>query len=186
VLRRRRRIRWLGWTLAAVGAASVGAAHVSRSHPTDDWAAFDHHTFTISSIVNANTVRLDRAGEVCLLGVSAPTGSEHGAAAATQYLSSHALGRPMTVLLETPQTRDRSGRLLAYLFDPDSQSLNVAMVRDGVAYAERRSSCALSGSIELAETTARKKKIGLWNGLRFDQMPLWRQWWLATLPRRGE
>jgi endonuclease YncB( thermonuclease family) len=179
-------LRRLSGTLVAAVIASVAVAHAVRRHPSDDWAAFDHRSFAITAVIDGDAVRLDRVGDVALLGVTAPHGPERGASAASAYLASHAVGVPMTVLLEMPQTRDPQGRLLAYLFEPDGQPLNVAMVRDGAAYAERRSTCLLSGSIQLAETAARKKKLGFWNGLKFDQMPLWRQWWLATLPKRGE
>lgn len=186
LLRQRRRWRRAGWGVSLIAAASVAAAYAGNPRPMDDWAAFDHHTLAVTGIVGGDVLRLDRVGEVSLLGIVAPTGRERGAAAAPAYLAAHAVGKSMTVLLEMPQTRDPRGRLLAYLFPADGPALNVAMARDGVAYAERRSSCLLGTPIQLAETAARKKKIGMWNGMRFGDTPLWRQWWLATLPRRGE
>ena len=164
---RRRRI---AVAVAVFAAASVAVAHVGRR---DDRARFDHHSFTVAG-VDGDVLLLDDGTRVALLGVA------DADPAATAWLAAQLVGRPVTLMLPTAGTRDAGDRLRAYAFDADLACVNVELVRAGLAYAERRTTDAMSGLIDPAETDARRHGRGLWAGLRFDQQPPWRQAWLKA------
>ena len=160
--------------IAAVLIATVVADH--RRHG-DDRARYDHRAFAATAAVAGDVVRLDDGTDVRLLGVADPT------PAAIRWLAAQVEGRRLTLLLPPVGVRDADGRLAAYVFTADDTvCLNAAAVRDGVAYADRRSADAMSGLLDAAEADARRKKRGLWAGLTFEQMPAWRQAWLRTRP----
>ena len=77
-------------------------------------------------------------------------------------LQSRLAGKTVTLLLDSPQTRDNQRRLLGYVFSSDRDNLNVDLVRDGLAYADRQQDCQLEPEIRAAQTEARKKGRGLW------------------------
>jgi endonuclease YncB( thermonuclease family) len=89
-----------------------------------------------------------------------------------------AQGKQVTINLQETQTRDKYDRLLAYVYLSESESLNLALVRDGHAYADRRFSHPLRWQFEAGETEARKAGRGLWKEITVEQMPEWRQNWL--------
>ncbi len=80
------------------------------------------------------------------------------------YLRSRLAGRTVTLLLDSPQTRDGQRRLLAYVFASDADNLNVDVVRDGLAYADRRTHYLLEEEFRAAQVDAKKKRCGLWGG----------------------
>ncbi len=73
--------------------------------PADDWARYDHRTFTVAA-VDGDGVRLDDGTSVRLLGATDP------APAAAGWLAGHVLGRRVTLLLPTAGVRDPAGRLV--------------------------------------------------------------------------
>ena len=88
---------------------------------------------------------------------------------------------PALQRLEPTQTRDKYRRLLAYLYVSDNENLNLSLVHDGQAYADRRFPHTLKPQFEQEENDARTKKRGLWKEVTESQMPAWRQKWLAQL-----
>ena len=61
--------------------------------------------------------------------------------------------------------------------------INIDIVRDGMAYADRRVMAMLTPHLELSESEARHKQRGLWKGLTDAEMPAWRRAWLAAQHR---
>ena len=61
----------------------------------------------------------------------------------------------VTLRLEPTQTRDKYKRLLAYVHLADNETLNLALVRDGQAYADRRFRHTMRADFEQAENAAR-------------------------------
>ena len=158
----------------------------------DDWANFDRQDVVVARVVDGDTVRVRRnplADEeaVRLLGVDAPEmrrddapGPAHWGAESTAYLREAVQGRTVTLRLDSTQTRDKYGRLLAYLYLGDgAANVNLALVREGHAYAHRSFAHSLRRQFEQAEDEARGKSRGLWAGVTEPQMPVWRQRWLA-------
>jgi micrococcal nuclease len=69
----------------------------------------------------------------------------------------------LTVALSCePESRDRHGRLLAYVTLPDGRLLNRLMLEKGYAVVYRRFDFALKDDFLAAEAEARRNKVGLW------------------------
>ncbi len=145
----------------------------------DDWSRFNHQTAKVNSAEALNSLQITTASgytdTITLLGIQA-------ADTAQPWLKDHVIGQKVTLLLEAPQTRDRSGHLRAFAF-LDNENLSVALVKAGLAYVDRREKTEMDGLLDPAESESRKKKRGLWATVTFDQMPAWRQAWLKSLPK---
>jgi micrococcal nuclease len=155
--------------------------------PADgDWARFDRGSFVVSRVVDGDTIHVVPVGmtapttKIRLIGIDAPETGMHFAEQATAYLITRTSARALTLRLEPTETRDRYDRLLAYVYVSDSDCLNLDMVRDGFAYADRRHRHTLRGQFEAAENEARKKSRGLWREITDADMPAWRQEWLRN------
>ncbi len=189
LLHRRLRYRRIVFTVLVVLALSVFAGRWGRPSG-DDWAIYDRQSFIVTHVVDGDTIDVaakpgGTPTRVRLLGVDAPEMSgeggapEYWAAAAAKYALARSDKKSVTLKLEPTQTRDRYGRLLAYVHLSDAETLNLALVRDGQAYADRRFRHTLRAQFEQAENGARQKSTGLWKDVRESQMPAWRQRWLA-------
>ena len=158
-----------------IGAVLLVVASVAADHrfgrPSDDWARYDHRTFDVSA-TTPDSVRLADGTVVRLLGVADPVPAAAGVLGGLHRV---------TLLLPTVGVRDGDRRLAAYVYPADGgECVGVTLVRDGLAYADRRRTDPMSGLFEVAENDARRKGRGLWAGLKFDQMPAWRQAWLRS------
>ena len=167
-----------------LAATVVSCRFTDSGKQTGDWAAFDQKSFVVRHVVDGDTLDIEPPDggprtKVRLIGVDAPEFNAYWFDAATQYATARADEKPVTVRLEPTRTRDKYGRLLAYVYLSDRESLNLALVRDGQAYADRRFKHTMASQFEQAENGARKKGTGLWNDVRDEQMPEWRQRWLA-------
>lgn len=192
ILRRRRWTRRVVGLLLALLAAVVAVERSGVVTPAGgDHARFDQQVFVVSRVVDGDTVHIrSREGgeteKVRLIGVDAPEmhfdGSgtpDYWAEAAKNYLRERLEGREVTVKLEPLDVRDRYGRLLAYLYLGDSENVNLQLIRDGHAYADRRFRHTYRSQFEQAESEARRRKLGLWKDVQVEQMPGWRRRWLA-------
>ena len=194
-LRRRRRYRRLTYAGLVVLALSavLDRAGVFR-YAGNDWRAFDHKQFVVTHVADGDTltVRPPGGGEetrVRLIGIDAPELNsrdggrpDHWAADARDYLRRRADDKHVTLRLEQTDTRDRYRRLLAYVYVGDSHNLNLDLVRDGHAYADRRFPHSMRAQFERAESEARRAKRGLWKDVEESQMPPWRREWLERRP----
>ena len=155
----------------------------------DDWGNFDRKEVIVTRVIDGDTLHVRRSPEapenaVRLLGIDAPEYGEHWSEQATAQLKHLAENRPITIRLDATQTRDRYGRLLAYLHTPDAENVNLALVRDGHAYAHRMFTHSLRRQFEQAEDDARGKGRGLWAEVTETRMPPWRQRWLEEIRSR--
>lgn len=196
-IRRRRRVRRVTFaTLLLLALSAVlDRAGVFR-YPGDDWRHFDQKSFVVTRVVDGDTLDVRPAvggkeTRVRLLGVDAPelhsreTGrADHWAHEARRYAESRAGGKAITLRLEQTETRDRYSRLLAHVYVSDSDHLNLGLVRDGQAYADRRFSHSMRHQFERAENEARRARRGLWKEVTDGQMPPWRREWLARQAER--
>jgi micrococcal nuclease len=198
-LRRRRtlrRITFAGFVLLALSAVldRAGAFRYSGN----DWRAFDHKQFVVMHVADGDTLTVRPPGggdetRVRLIGVDAPelNSRDNGnrpdfwAADARDYLKRRAAGKDVTLRLEQTHTRDRYRRLLAYVYVGDSHNLNLDLVRDGHAYADRRFPHSMRAQFERAENEARRARRGLWKDVQESQMPPWRREWLDGRSRRN-
>ena len=149
----------------------------------NDWDQFDKHKFPVVRAVSGDEVIVVAEGQetlVHLLGVDAPDKGLAGEQSAFDYTSKRLKDREVILRLEPTQTRDSQRSLLAYIYVADNDNLNLDIIRDGKAYADRRFKHTLANSFEQAEADAHKKSRGIWNGLRDEDMPAWRQEWLRA------
>jgi endonuclease YncB( thermonuclease family) len=154
----------------------VAAIALIRSSAT---ASLDRRSGIVTSVVDGDTldVKFDDGTtvRVALLGVDAPdvNGLNQQAMA---YLAARTAKQRVTLRLdELPRSGDR---IAAYVYLADNELLNEAIVRDGLAFADRERPCDFSGLIEQTENAARAAKRGMWRTITVDQMPAWRQRWM--------
>jgi endonuclease YncB( thermonuclease family) len=186
----RRWVRRGVYSLAALLIASVLAGRAGLlGRAGDDWAAFDRKAFEVSDVIDGDTLIVSTDGgasktRVRLVGVDAPDEGAHWSSEAKQHLLEQALGKRVTLRLEPTQTRAADGSVLAYVHLSDQDSLNLLMVRDGHAYADRRTSHSFQSVFDQEEGEARRKARGLWQAVEESQMPPWRQQWLNDLRQK--
>jgi endonuclease YncB( thermonuclease family) len=188
---------WVALLLLVVSIAIAQWRLLDKRHgaaASGDWATFDKKRLLVTRVADGDTIIVrSTAGEtrVRLLGVDAPelrreNGShpDHWADRAAAYTRGRAEGKFVTLQLDPPQTRDTYDRLLAYVYLSDTDCLNMDLVRDGQAYADRRFKHSFRPQYEMAENEARKKQRGLWRDVTVEQMPAWRREWLRELESR--
>jgi endonuclease YncB( thermonuclease family) len=153
-----------------------------------DFARYHGRPFPVVHVVDGDTLHLgvpDASGPVTkvrLLGIDTPE-IAHGSQKpmyfgpeATAFAKGLALGKPVTVYLdERGGSRDRYGRLLAYLALPDGKFLNEELLLEGYAYADLRFRHGYYQKYQQLEASARALKKGLWAHVTPEQMPSWRQ-----------
>jgi endonuclease YncB( thermonuclease family) len=163
------------FSILALFVASLVAAHAP-----DDWAVFNHRSFGVTDVVSGDRILIQtgtgKIEPVKLLGIS-PIDSS-----AAKWMKEQIAGQRVTLLLQSPQTRNADGSLSAFVFF-DNKNLSVELAKAGLAYADRREKTEMDSLIDTAEADARKKKRGAWATLSFEQMPAWRQAWLKSLPQ---
>jgi endonuclease YncB( thermonuclease family) len=198
VVRQLARRRWTRrtviTTLIVVALSALLDRLGSFRYRGDDWKNFDRQTIVVTHVVDGDTVTARRTpespeGTIRLLGIDAPEAhptATHWSAEAKQRLRELAGGRSLSVRLDTTQTRDRYRRLLAYLYAGDADNLNLALVREGHAYAHREYHHSMRRQFEQAEDEARAKGVGLWAEVQEEQMPAWRRRWLAEIRSRRQ
>jgi len=149
----------------------------------NDWQAFDRRAFAVDRVTAGDRIVIrtgDGLATIRLLGVAAPDAGRPGSAESAAYTQARLAGQSVTLRLEPTQTRDADGVLLAYAYLSDNDNVNLDLIRDGKAYADRRAKHTFASGFEQTENEARKKNRGLWNGLRVEDQPAWRQAWLKA------
>lgn len=151
-------------------------------------ARYHDRSFPVVRIVDGDTLHLDAPDSadatttVRLIGIDAPemggSGKErmYYAEEATIFARRLALGQRVTVYLDQQAgSRDRYGRLLAYLQLPDRRFLNEELLSEGFAYADLRFKHGYYQKYQHLEAGAKAIKQGLWAHVQPEQMPTWRQ-----------
>jgi endonuclease YncB( thermonuclease family) len=150
----------------------------------DDWTTFDKQPVTLTTVIDGDTVEAQspsgRHETVRLLGIDAPDLPDgYWSDPSKRALAERVGGKSVTLRLDSTQTRDAQHRLLAYVYYDDADNVNLELVRDGHAYAQREEIHSMVRQFEQAEDEARGKRRGLWADVRDDQQPAWRQRWLG-------
>jgi micrococcal nuclease len=153
-----------------------------------DLARYDGRSFPVVRVVDGDTLHLGVADstadvtKVRLIGVDAPEmgGGEretmYYAQEATAFAKRLALGQQVTIYLDQQaKSRDRYGRLLAYVQLSDGRFLNEELLSQGFAYADSRFKHGYYQKYRQLEASARALKEGLWARVKPEQMPMWRQ-----------
>jgi micrococcal nuclease len=173
--------------IVAVGAL-LGYSLKSRSAAqAEDYKRFDKQSFAVVRVIDGDTLVI-RAGtdevHVRLAGIDAPEmhpkdrPRDYWADRATTYAAARTKDQSVTLQLPEIRSRDKYDRLLAYVFLPNHEMLNEALIRDGQAYVYRLASSDYQGQFEQSENAARTGKRGLWKEVTMEQMPEWRRQWM--------
>lgn len=96
---------------------------------------------------------------------------------AARFVRSIVVGQRVRLALDPiRETRDKYGRLLAYVYLADSgRMLNELLIERGLAYADRRFPHVFKHRFVQREKAAAKLKTGLWQGITPEKMPDWRR-----------
>jgi micrococcal nuclease len=168
-------------------------SRISRFDSSDQREAYDiecYHTktFTVVNVVDGDTIDIDIPDgqyyhtRIRLWGIDTPEtkSEEYGVMyfgpEATEFTKQLCFGKSVTVYMDTPnRTRDKYGRLLAYVQLPDGRFLNEVMVAEGFAYADLRFRHSFYNKYQQLEASARSMKKGLWEKVTREQLPEWLQ-----------
>jgi len=186
-LRWRRILRISAFVVVTLLLLAIALDH-SRAfgYTGSDLRRFDRQAVVVTRAIDGDTICVRGAKDrdettVHLLGVDAPDlPASHWAENAAKYTNARTVGRTVTLHLDPIGWRNDRGELLADVFITDADNLNMDIIRDGQAYAARRTSHSFHSSFEVAEKDARTKKRGLWKELSDHQMPAWRREWLRS------
>ena len=124
---------------------------------------------SVTAVVDGDTLLVRMSGgkseRVRLIGIDTPERGACWSSQATAAASRLAAGRPVTLRGDATQdTRDRYGRLLAYVWLPGGQDLGYQLIAGGFgrAYVYDRPFSRLS-AYQRAETTGKRLAQSLWN-----------------------
>jgi micrococcal nuclease len=160
------------------------------SQPTDfsDQLRYDQKEFTVTKVVDGDTLDIDAMDgnrlttRIRLIGVDTPETKKPGTPVmyygpeASEYARVMADGKLVTVWLDTiSATRDRYGRLLAYVRLPDGRVLNELLLSEGYGYAYTVFKHGYSQKYLQLEASAKRAKKGLWAAVTEEQKPDWLQ-----------
>ena len=191
---RQRRHRGV-WVAVALLAIVISAVWSHFNNPADPAKWEGQDGVTVERVIDGDTIVVNGPGmdkeHVRLRGVDAPEVA-HGAQAemhfgneAKRYLADKLTGKTVTLKFDGTEKRDRYDRMLAYVYLNESDCVNVALVRDGMAYVHRQYKTMLQSTLDQAETQARTRGTGLWKDVQDKDMPPWRQKWLEKRGSRA-
>jgi len=156
-----------------------------RAH---DFQKYHAKTFKVINVVDGDTIDVDIPDgqnghtRIRLWGVDTPeTKSEefgvmYFGPEAAKFTENSAFGKEVVIYLdEANHTRDKYGRLLAYVQLPDSNFLNEVLISDGYAYADLRFDHSFYNKYQQLQASARSLKRGLWKKVSREQLPEWLQ-----------
>lgn len=154
----------------------------------DDFTKYHTRVFTVVKVVDGDTLDINlpdgkyKTTRIRLLGVDTPETVKpnapvmHYGTEASAFAKKTAMHQQVTILLDQiSPTRDKFGRLLAYIKLPDGRILNEVLIKEGYGYADLRFKHSFFKSYAQLMYKAQKNKIGLWKEVRFDQLPPWLQ-----------
>jgi len=153
-----------------------------------DFEKYHAKTFTVVNVVDGDTIDIDMPDgqynrtRIRLWGIDTPEtkSEEYGVMyfgpEATEFTKKLAHEKLVTIYLDTTNpTRDKYGRLLAYVQLPDERFLNEVLVSEGFAYADLRFRHSFYNKYQQLEASARSLKKGLWEKVKREQLPEWLQ-----------
>lgn len=148
-----------------------------------DLQRYDGHSVLVSNTVDGDTLDVDvpdsgkRHTRIRLWGVDTPETKhpdkpvEHFGPEAFDFTRRSCLHRTVKLALVPGHTRDRYGRLLAYVMFDDSNSLNAALLKGGYAYADPRFPHPHDREYRRLQDDAMRARRGLWKNVRPQDLP---------------
>jgi len=179
-----RKLAWGAAIVLALGLLVYGDRRGLFGYaPKGDYQKYHNQSFTVCRVVDGDTIDLDSPDgqhsttRVRLWGVDTPetvkenTPVQHFGPEASRFTKSLVLEQTVRVELEPTQTRDKYGRLLAYVYLPDGRMLNRVLVAEGYGYADPRYEHTHKAQFARLQTQAMEARAGLWKDLRNDDLP---------------
>jgi endonuclease YncB( thermonuclease family) len=114
-------------------------------------------------------------GELIPLKPNIPNGGQfYFGPEASEFTKKRVEGKTVRIALEPfEKSRDKYGRLLAYVFLPDPTMLNEQLLIHGMGYADERFDHIYRRRFLVHQKQAQKEKQGLWKSARPNQWPQW-------------
>jgi len=190
MIRHASRGRWKKVALLLVIAAAAMLADrmgVFGRGPQDDLVKYDGQEFHVIKVVDGDTVDIDFSDHprentrIRLWGVDTPetvkenTPVQHYGPEASAFTRKNILYQRVRLKLEPGNTRDRYGRLLAYIYLPDGRMMNRMLVEQGYAYADPRYDHPFRKEFLQLEAAARREKRGLWKDVPPSELPYYKK-----------
>lgn len=158
-------------------------------HQGDDRSRYHGKTFRVVKVVDGDTIDIDipdgkhDTTRIRLWGVDTPEighsrseTSAHFGPEAAAFTGQEVLNQKVRIELSSRRTRDRYGRLLAFVYRADNnEMLNEHLVATGHAYADLRFDHEYETKFRELESRARRNSVGLWKDVTIEQMPEWRK-----------
>lgn len=164
---------------------------VFGTKPAPDYEKYHDQHFRVVRVVDGDTIDLDVSDggrshtRVRLWGVDTPetvkpnTPPQHYGKQASQETARLTLDKTVRLGLlasrSPTSTRDKYGRLLAYIYLEDRQMLNRVLVEQGFAYADPRFPHPHKEEFQALQDQARRERRGLWRDVKESDLPYyWR------------
>ena len=176
--------------LAVIAAAVLIVSERTARGPVHggDRATYHDRTFRVVHVVDGDTIDIDAPDvgktktRIRLWGVDTPE-IAHGdqpetyfGKEAKEFAERTLSGKDVHIVLAPERTRDKYGRLLAYVFcERGGRMFNEMLLEEGYAYADLRFDHSYKRQFEAIDKRARKAGVGLWAGVTPEQMPAWKQ-----------
>jgi len=122
--------------------------------------AAQRETFTVIRVIDGDTCILENGERVRYLGINAPEEKDAQFNEATQANNDLVTGKEVRLELQNP-SRDRGGRLLAYVF-VDQIFVNEELLRQGYAHIQRPLRAKYRDRLLKAQEAARQEALGIW------------------------
>lgn len=179
-----------------IGAGAMGIldrVHRSASPAavvqSDDMMRYHDHVFHVIHVVDGDTVDIDAPDgdklktRIRLWGVDTPEIAHNKSETdmfygpeANEFAFQTLNNREVQIVLWPTRTRDRYGRLLAYIFlERAGRDFNAMLIENGFGYADSRFDHPYKREFADLEKRSRKEHRGLWASVAPEQMPHWRQ-----------
>jgi endonuclease YncB( thermonuclease family) len=185
--------RWRRHGLSTVVAAAVlvgwvGLRSTDRVAPAEDAVRYHDQSCRVARVIDGDTLDIDLPDgdrpvtRVRLWGVDTAE-TDHGGERdmyfgreASAFAEQTLEGRSAYLVLSPARTRDKYGRLLAYVYlTRGGPMFNEILLEQGFAYADRRFDHLYEDRFESLEKRARQLGVGLWAAVTPDKMPPWRR-----------
>jgi micrococcal nuclease len=173
------------WTSGHRAPSAPPAAQASAA---SDRNRYPQQEFYVTREVDGDTLHIDAydgnhlTTTVRLIGVDTPetkkpnTPVAYYGPEASAFAKEMADGKKVTIWLDTiTGSRDKYGRLLAYVVLPDGRVLNELLISEGYGYAYTDFKHGYSQKYSDLEASARRAKKGLWAAVTEEQKPQWLQ-----------
>ena len=154
----------------------------------DDRTRYHDKTFICTAVMDGDTFEIDISDgrytrtRVRLWGVDTPEIPESGrppghyGRGASAFAKNAVLSKRVRLELAPGRTRDKYGRVLAYVYLDETGALfNATLIETGHGYADRRFEHPRMAAFVDLEKRARSARRGLWKDITKDTMPSWRR-----------